>query len=74
MHTNSDEETIYFEIGDTVREIGMRQSMRIVECKSVMTHIHMEAPKTVHYKSTWRRPDGHDDSAWYPAHRLQKLW
>jgi len=74
MHTKSDEEIILLNIGDVVRESGMRQSMRIIECRSLMPHIHMEAPKTVHYKCEWRRPDGRNDSAWFPAHRLQKAW
>ena len=74
MHTKPDSDTIHFEVGDFVREIGMRQSMRVVDCRHAMLHIHMETPKTIHYRCVWRGPGGREDAAWFPAERLQKAW
>ena len=73
MHIQSDEGLMQFNIGDAVRATGKPQMLTIIECKSAISHVHIETVKTIYYRCEWRHPDGQIRSWWYNANSLEKF-
>lgn len=74
MHTQSDDVSAHFNIGDIVKAVGKPGVLKIVECREGVSHVHIETAKMVYYKCEWRHPNGNTYSEWYNANKLEKAW
>ena len=73
MQIHSDEDIMYFKVGDIVKAIGKPQLLKVIECKTAMIHVHIESGKSVYYKCEWRRPNGTTYNAWFEQGKLERL-